>query len=366
MGGGKQREVSVGSGERVAVSNRSRVVTTTMHAVPAVRPHSYVHVTERGVGGSRVQVIARDRRALGGAARLGHSTRRRARASRAVVASTNDRVVFYLYSCFPFLWEVGNPAKSISCSAEWLFRLSTSSVTAARCRRSMASRARVLALRLARDKWCVSRVLSRAFRPDLLPSPTAASCAARRRSGRSRAALASIARRARRDPTRFTPLTLPATLRRPTRRRATRCHAQGLPRVRGRRAVPRTRGGGRGGPGEKQRGPRAFPAGVRGGRGAARGGVLRRAVQGVGGEPRRVVAPRRAQARVARARPHPPGRPGARGVAAGVLERRAGVPRVRPPRRGAPRAPRALRRARAPSRRASGSTPSSASRSRSR
>ena len=218
---------------------------------------------------------------------------------------------------------------------------------------SMASRARVLALRLARDKWCVSRAFSRALLLDPAPSPTAVSCPTRARRappsrGRSRAALAAHgkARRDRRDSTRFTPLTVsrrhgavPRRVVVPNPR-----HAQGFPRIRGRRAVSRARGGGRGGPGEKQRGPRAFPATLRRRRRAARGGVLRRAVPFVGGEPRRVVAPRSTPGRVARARSHPPGRPGARGVAAGVLERRAGVPRVRPPRRGAPRAARAPHR----------------------
>ena len=125
------------------------------------------------------------------------------------------------------------------------------------------------------------------------------------------------------------------------------CRAQGFPRVCGPRAVSRARGGGRGGPGEEQSGgPRAFPAGVRGGRAAARrrpsrGGSTR------GGEPRGLVAPPRARARVARARPHPPGRPSSFGVAAGVLERRASLPRNSPSRRGAPRVPRVPHRARA-------------------
>lgn len=97
----------------------------------------------------------------------------------------------------------------------------------------MASRARVLALRLARDKWCVSRVFSRAFRPLTRPNPTAASFPthARRASpsrGRSRAALASPARRDRRDSTRFASLTLPPTRRRPTRRTPSRAARRGF------------------------------------------------------------------------------------------------------------------------------------------
>ena len=97
----------------------------------------------------------------------------------------------------------------------------------------MASRARVLALRLARDKWCVSRVFSRAFRFLTRPNPTAASFPthARRASpprGRSRAALASPARGDRRDSTRFASLTLPPTRRRPTRRTPNRAKRRGF------------------------------------------------------------------------------------------------------------------------------------------
>lgn len=73
---GKQREVSVTSGERDAVSTSSRVVEKHdgSRAVPAESLHSHVHVTERGVDGSHFPVLARDRRALGGAVPLGHRT----------------------------------------------------------------------------------------------------------------------------------------------------------------------------------------------------------------------------------------------------------------------------------------------------
>ena len=227
---------------------------------------------------------------------------------------------------------------------------------AARCRPVPASRARVLALRLARDKWCVSRVFSRAFRPLTRPNPTAASFPthARRAStsrGRSRAALASPARRDRRDSTRFVPD--PASDTAPSRApNAEPCFARGVStRLCGPRAVSRARAAVARGPGEERGGPERFlPAFAADAAGARR--RLRAAVPRVGGEPRGLVAPPRARARVARARPHPHGRPGSRGVAAGVLERRASLPRNAPiPKRRAARSASSSPSARAPSRR---------------